>query len=787
MRSPLLEQACSGQALAPAGIPPVAQSGIASGGQQIDPALRGYMEARFGESFGTVRVHTGKVAADLAQKANARAYTLGDDIVFNRGEYAPGTVKGSLLLAHELSHVVQQRRGGTGAPTRTQLMNLESSANQASYEAIHGSAPVAVVGASAPVIACQSLVTGGRTNAAPSVWAVRPPRLPVPRVGSDAATLRSVMEVVDSIRPVVGTGQYALLINRETMHVSESDVHALRETAHRALSSGLRKVRLRAETARDSYLAQQHLEAESPITWTMVKFFGRVDNPGSRVLANTQQALTAATAAESALAYQRYARSALLLARAERLTENAESMSRAYRDQLLGTAETTVAVLEHTRDAALLTLGVLAAMATGGAAAGAGSVLGLEIGGSATAISALSLGAPVAVELSGAGVGAILGNEVDWAQVTLTAATGIVVSHFGGKLSQALFDKLVVNHAVRRVGFEAFASIVNNVMTGGAGRAFDLSVQQVYQMFRGQRISWKRFLEQLTETLLDPNAMVIDAIMGGVDAYARQRFSPHPLTPPVTDNRHVSPPPMRKGTRRTQSPQSRQTGNDVRPVMSAAPQNEGPVQRSKLRSEVTHKPKYKRPMRGSRVRAKPPIPGTGRAYGHRIDVSDGFQFETYRSGQRIYKQARGPLGHPDYVVRHRSKHAQGSVSRGTGDDAGHLIGNQFGAPGTQENLSMQNFVANRGGTWKDLESYWASRLRTGIYVEVSVTDISRTGENRPFARRANWTEITPAGAHTQHSLLFANMHTVRSRQKQNIPPTVPDDQIDNVILFRTNQ
>jgi hypothetical protein len=80
-------------------------------GQPLDLATRTFMEPRFGRSFSRVRIHTGERAAESAKAVNALAYTLGSDIVFARNQFAPQTRAGRELLAHELTHVVQQRRG----------------------------------------------------------------------------------------------------------------------------------------------------------------------------------------------------------------------------------------------------------------------------------------------------------------------------------------------------------------------------------------------------------------------------------------------------------------------------------------------------------------------------------------------------------------------------------------------------------------------------------------------------------------------------------------------------
>jgi hypothetical protein len=98
----------------PEAVPPVVDEVLRSPGQALDDTTRAAMQARFGFDFGQVRVHTDARAAASARAVNALAYTVGRDVVFAEGHYAPGTPTGAHLLAHELTHVVQQR--GTGTP-----------------------------------------------------------------------------------------------------------------------------------------------------------------------------------------------------------------------------------------------------------------------------------------------------------------------------------------------------------------------------------------------------------------------------------------------------------------------------------------------------------------------------------------------------------------------------------------------------------------------------------------------------------------------------------------------
>lgn len=101
---------------APAGMgldaPPVVNEVLNSPGQPLDPQTRTFMESRFGHDFGRVRVHTDDRAAESARAVDALAYTVGADVVFAPGHYAPQTSEGKRLLAHELTHVLQQ--GGEG-------------------------------------------------------------------------------------------------------------------------------------------------------------------------------------------------------------------------------------------------------------------------------------------------------------------------------------------------------------------------------------------------------------------------------------------------------------------------------------------------------------------------------------------------------------------------------------------------------------------------------------------------------------------------------------------------
>ncbi len=93
----------------PTRVPQIVHNVLGSSGQPLDAVTRTFFEPRFGHDFSGVRIHTGPRATASAHSINALAYTVGSDIVFGAGQFSPQTAQGQRLLAHELTHVLQQR------------------------------------------------------------------------------------------------------------------------------------------------------------------------------------------------------------------------------------------------------------------------------------------------------------------------------------------------------------------------------------------------------------------------------------------------------------------------------------------------------------------------------------------------------------------------------------------------------------------------------------------------------------------------------------------------------
>lgn len=181
-------------------LPPVVRRVLDTPGDPLELGTRTDMESRFGSSFRDVRIHTGALAAESARAVYAHAYTVGEHIVFDSGQYQPHTTEGQRLLAHELAHTIQQhglqKSGGPVASDKSgDYQHLESEAEGAARTVMQRP-PVA----GAPVSPARA--TQARLSRAPSseliscdadesdrVWTKVPPKGPLKRAHIKAYSL----------------------------------------------------------------------------------------------------------------------------------------------------------------------------------------------------------------------------------------------------------------------------------------------------------------------------------------------------------------------------------------------------------------------------------------------------------------------------------------------------------------------------------------------------------------------------------------------------------------------
>lgn len=138
------------------------------GGSPLDSQTRADMESRLGHDFGDVRVHTDSAAHESAKAVNAHAYTVGSNVVFQRDKYDTSSTEGRTMLAHELTHVVQQRTGpvdGTPASGGVQISDpsdrFEQEAAANAERAMSSPAAPAAVSAAGPAVQREATLEGG--------------------------------------------------------------------------------------------------------------------------------------------------------------------------------------------------------------------------------------------------------------------------------------------------------------------------------------------------------------------------------------------------------------------------------------------------------------------------------------------------------------------------------------------------------------------------------------------------------------------------------------------------
>ena len=201
---------CSGERLqrkpaesgAPDKIPPIVNDALRSSGEPLEPGRVALMESRFGHDFSRVRIHRDGQAGESARAMNALAYTVGQDVVFGAGQYAPETMGGRKLLAHELAHVVQQRNatypvGGLTLAKAT----WEHEADSAAEAAVAGRPAHVAQYAAGPQLARQQLHTetlttptdaaGGKVEVTRAVKPGKCAEVPETRTNADSEITRT--------------------------------------------------------------------------------------------------------------------------------------------------------------------------------------------------------------------------------------------------------------------------------------------------------------------------------------------------------------------------------------------------------------------------------------------------------------------------------------------------------------------------------------------------------------------------------------------------------------------
>ena len=175
-------------------VPPIVHEVLRSSGQPLDAATRAFMEPRFGHDFSGVRVHTDASATESARAVSARAYTVGQDVVFGAGQYAPQSNAGRRLMAHELAHTIQQPTGVSDAPDKLKLVTPQHSLEQEAeiaYRAVLQGRSAPAITRGTRQIARQESDAGTTDAGSHDAGTAPPPNLTIVRQGGTGNTFVS--------------------------------------------------------------------------------------------------------------------------------------------------------------------------------------------------------------------------------------------------------------------------------------------------------------------------------------------------------------------------------------------------------------------------------------------------------------------------------------------------------------------------------------------------------------------------------------------------------------------
>lgn len=247
-----VQRSARGQS-SPAAVPPIVHEVLRSPGQPLDATTRAFFEPQFGHDFGRVRVHTDARAADSATEISALAYAAGRKIVFGHGQYRPETSRGRQLLAHELTHVVQQEGSSQSPPLRLGNTSdpCEREAGSVAAESMDAAAAVPV-GQASGLIQRQTPPSPSPTASPVTAPAGEDPYCLHTRPGQgpercdftqkQQQTLSSVSYAAQSLtsQAVMNLSRgdpYMATLARNVLHVKDPDMNHIRSTATQILSN----------------------------------------------------------------------------------------------------------------------------------------------------------------------------------------------------------------------------------------------------------------------------------------------------------------------------------------------------------------------------------------------------------------------------------------------------------------------------------------------------------------------------------------------------------------------
>lgn len=332
-----------------------------------------------------------------------------------------------------------------------------------------------------------------------------------------------VFDALDDARPLAN-GAFALDTETGPLILSTAELVDLRARARANADAAARRVEADLDVLIDAYAYQRDTDDAQPIAATASHILGDVE-PFEAELRETLGYAKAALGRYRRLAAKGELGAAMKeLEAAELAVRTADRAWAAVRDGIEGGAGEAIETLEHTRNAAALTVGVLAVVASGGAAT-AMITGGTKTGAATTAMFAngIATAAPALAAAGEAGARLHAGLPVDWARLGKDAAMDILLSRFGGRIANGVFDKLAGHPALRGITRVAFARIVSTVLAHEGVTTVSTTVDHLFERARGKAVTWAQLADQLVARLTDPKGAAIAAVFGAVAASASAR------------------------------------------------------------------------------------------------------------------------------------------------------------------------------------------------------------------------------------------------------------------------
>jgi len=256
-------------------VPSAVHEVVRSPGRELPSTVHWLMEPRFGHDFGNVRVHTDAMAAGTARAVGAHAYTVGRDVIFGDGQFRPDSIAGRRLIAHELTHVIQQRAAGGPLAARPSTVSSPSDAAEREADRV------------ANAVTTGTLMPRGQENPLePSPLPLGPERAPTPESGP---TPRLGPTLVAEDRTAKGEDDGCGLSARTTNVLAYPIARLARPVLQRACScGGTPDLIAECDKCRTTRLGLQRFavghspDAAPPIVHDVLRSSGHPLEPGTR-------------------------------------------------------------------------------------------------------------------------------------------------------------------------------------------------------------------------------------------------------------------------------------------------------------------------------------------------------------------------------------------------------------------------------------------------------------------------------------------------------------------------